>query len=112
MAIQTALSNPGYYLPSAGCVSEQSGLDSNMPDICIAYQLLLECGKLVNLYDWLQVCEHVCVMICAFKLYVHIPILGTSNNDFVSLMYILSAIVVYSHRTTRAKGREKRNWRF
>lgn len=25
-----------------------------MPDICIAYKLHLECGKLINLYDWLQ----------------------------------------------------------
>lgn len=25
-----------------------------MPDICIAYKLHLECGKMINLYDWLQ----------------------------------------------------------
>lgn len=25
-----------------------------MPDICIAFKLHLECGKLINLYDWLQ----------------------------------------------------------
>lgn len=25
-----------------------------MPDICIAYKLHQECGKLINLYDWLQ----------------------------------------------------------
>lgn len=25
-----------------------------MPDLSIAYKLHLECGKLINLYDWLQ----------------------------------------------------------
>lgn len=25
-----------------------------MPDICIVYKLHQECGKLINLYDWLQ----------------------------------------------------------
>lgn len=25
-----------------------------MPDICIAYKLHLEYGKMINLYDWLQ----------------------------------------------------------
>ena len=25
-----------------------------MPDLCIVYKLHLECGSLVNLYDWLQ----------------------------------------------------------
>lgn len=25
-----------------------------MPDICIIYKLHLECGKLINMYDWLQ----------------------------------------------------------
>lgn len=27
---------------------------SSMPDISIAYKLHLECGKMINLYDWLQ----------------------------------------------------------
>lgn len=25
-----------------------------MPDVSIVYKLHLECGKLINLYDWLQ----------------------------------------------------------
>lgn len=25
-----------------------------MPDVAVAYQLHLECGKLINLHDWLQ----------------------------------------------------------
>ncbi len=55
-SLQTALSTPHYYLPSAGHVTtEASALDRNMPDVCVAYQLHLECGRLINLYDWLQV---------------------------------------------------------
>ena len=41
---------------SASGVTERTRLDANMPDVCIAYQLHLECGRLINLYDWLQVC--------------------------------------------------------
>lgn len=52
-SIQTAMSDPHFYLPSAGAVSDQTSLDSNMPDLCIAYQLHLECGRHINLYDWL-----------------------------------------------------------
>lgn len=40
---------------SAGSVGERTGLDAKMPDVCIIYQLHLECGRLINLYDWLQV---------------------------------------------------------
>lgn len=25
-----------------------------MSDVCVAYKLHLECGRLINLYDWLQ----------------------------------------------------------
>ena len=25
-----------------------------MPDLCIVYKLHLECGKLINLFDWMQ----------------------------------------------------------
>lgn len=40
---------------SAGSVGERTSLDAKMPDVCIIYQLHLECGRLINLYDWLQV---------------------------------------------------------
>ena len=26
-----------------------------MPDVCVVYKLHLECGQLINLYDWMQV---------------------------------------------------------
>uniref|UniRef100_A0A8B9RK88 Origin recognition complex subunit 3 n=1 Tax=Astyanax mexicanus TaxID=7994 RepID=A0A8B9RK88_ASTMX len=49
-SIQTALSHPFYYLlkTDAGTVSNSA------PDICIAYKLHLECGRLINLFDWLE----------------------------------------------------------
>lgn len=35
--------------------TEDGSLSSAAPDICIAYKLHLECGRLINLYDWLEV---------------------------------------------------------
>lgn len=60
-SLQTALSNPHYYLPSVGHMTEASGLDQNMPDVCVVYQLHLECGRLINLYDWLQVSTRITI---------------------------------------------------
>ena len=42
-------------IQTAGSVSEESGIDPNMPDVCIVYQLYLECGKLINTEDWRKV---------------------------------------------------------
>ncbi|XP_014663446.1 PREDICTED: origin recognition complex subunit 3-like [Priapulus caudatus] len=53
-AIQTALSTPHYYLQCSCCEAEKEAILGSMPDICVAYKLHLECGKLINLYDWLQ----------------------------------------------------------
>ncbi|KAL5481977.1 hypothetical protein EMCRGX_G022254 [Ephydatia muelleri] len=53
-AIQIALSKPDYYLNSAGSCDNDTGLTANMPDVCIIYQLHLECGKMINLFDWMQ----------------------------------------------------------
>ena len=33
-----------------------------MPDVSISYNLHLECGQLINLYDWLQVSSSVPVL--------------------------------------------------
>lgn len=35
--------------------TEDGSVSSAAPDICIAYKLHLECGRLINLYDWLEV---------------------------------------------------------
>ncbi|XP_078617874.1 origin recognition complex subunit 3-like [Branchiostoma floridae x Branchiostoma japonicum] len=53
-AIQTALSNPYYYLQDETLKSEDGTIPNTAPDVCIAYKLHLECGRLINLYDWLQ----------------------------------------------------------
>ncbi|XP_071998082.1 origin recognition complex subunit 3 isoform X1 [Engystomops pustulosus] len=51
VALHTALNNPSSYLK---CLENDGTLSSAAPDICIAYKLHLECGRLINLYDWLE----------------------------------------------------------
>ncbi|XP_075718244.1 origin recognition complex subunit 3 isoform X2 [Rhinoderma darwinii] len=51
IALHTALNNPSSYLKS---LKNDGTLSSAAPDICIAYKLHLECGRLINLYDWLE----------------------------------------------------------
>ncbi|XP_056422049.1 origin recognition complex subunit 3 isoform X2 [Hyla sarda] len=51
IALNTALNNPSTYLKS---LENDGTLSSAAPDICIAYKLHLECGRLINLYDWLE----------------------------------------------------------
>lgn len=53
-SIQHALSQPGKYLSCSCCQCDAESILPSMPDICIVYKLHLECGTLVNLYDWLQ----------------------------------------------------------
>ncbi|XP_075453961.1 origin recognition complex subunit 3 isoform X2 [Ascaphus truei] len=52
VALHTALNNPSCYLKSLEC--DGGSVSSAAPDICIAYKLHLECGRLINLYDWLE----------------------------------------------------------
>lgn len=47
-------------MQSAKSGTEHSNLSPHMPDVCIAYQLHLECGRLINLFDWL--CSFVAVV--------------------------------------------------
>ena len=44
------------------CKGENGQVLSTMPDVCIVYKLHLECGQLINLYDWLQVSSSVPVL--------------------------------------------------
>ncbi|CAG0882073.1 unnamed protein product [Darwinula stevensoni] len=53
-ALHHALADPHSYLHCTCCpVSDKSSILSPMPDICIAYKLHLECGKMINLCDWM-----------------------------------------------------------
>lgn len=45
----------GLVLQSESLKTEGGSVSSVAPDICIAYKLHLECGRLINLYDWLEV---------------------------------------------------------
>lgn len=53
-SIQRALIEPGKYLNCPCCMCDTDSIMPSMPDICIVYKLHLECGTLINLYDWLQ----------------------------------------------------------
>ncbi|XP_050314452.1 origin recognition complex subunit 3 [Anthonomus grandis grandis] len=54
-AIHNALNDPQFYLQCKCCeIPNSQSIKPTMPDICIAYKLHLECGKMINLYDWLQ----------------------------------------------------------
>ncbi|KAK3739946.1 hypothetical protein QZH41_012795 [Actinostola sp. cb2023] len=54
VAIQTALTDPHHYLECECCEIEPGAIQDTLPDVSIAYKLHLECGRLINLYDWLQ----------------------------------------------------------
>uniref|UniRef100_A0A8B9LCS9 Origin recognition complex subunit 3 n=1 Tax=Astyanax mexicanus TaxID=7994 RepID=A0A8B9LCS9_ASTMX len=54
-SIQTALSHPFYYLQNESLKTDAGTVSNSAPDICIAYKLHLECGRLINLFDWLEV---------------------------------------------------------
>ncbi|XP_077289672.1 origin recognition complex subunit 3 [Arctopsyche grandis] len=54
-AIHTALVNPASYLQCKCCaLPREETILSTLPDLSIIYKLYLECGKMINLYDWLQ----------------------------------------------------------
>uniref|UniRef100_A0A3B3Z9U9 Origin recognition complex subunit 3 n=1 Tax=Periophthalmus magnuspinnatus TaxID=409849 RepID=A0A3B3Z9U9_9GOBI len=53
-SIQAALSDPYFYLQNENLRAEDGGVPNSAPDICIAYKLHLECGRLINLLDWLE----------------------------------------------------------
>lgn len=52
-ALHMALTNPHNYLQCECCITDNDQVLSTQPDVCIAYKLHLECGKFINLYDWL-----------------------------------------------------------
>uniref|UniRef100_A0A182NDI2 Origin recognition complex subunit 3 n=1 Tax=Anopheles dirus TaxID=7168 RepID=A0A182NDI2_9DIPT len=54
-AVHTALNNPQYYTQCDCCLlDESSSIVPSLPDLSIAYKLHLECGRMINLFDWLQ----------------------------------------------------------
>jgi origin recognition complex subunit 3 len=74
-SIHTALNNPNDYLQCPCCdISniDSMNLISTMPDLSIAYKLHLECGRMINLFDWLQ----------AFKTVISTKDAGDEADDF------------------------------
>ncbi|XP_049674156.1 origin recognition complex subunit 3 isoform X3 [Accipiter gentilis] len=54
IALHTALNNPYCYLKNQALKSGGGSISNKAPDICIVYKLHLECGRLINLVDWLE----------------------------------------------------------
>ncbi|NXP56575.1 ORC3 protein, partial [Heliornis fulica] len=54
IALHTALNNPYYYLKNQALKCDGGSISNKAPDICIVYKLHLECGRLINLVDWLE----------------------------------------------------------
>ncbi|XP_066468688.1 origin recognition complex subunit 3 isoform X2 [Tiliqua scincoides] len=54
VALHTALNDPYFYLKNEALKSDAGCISNTAPDICIAYKLHLECGRLINLVDWLE----------------------------------------------------------
>uniref|UniRef100_A0A8C8RQZ1 Origin recognition complex subunit 3 n=1 Tax=Pelusios castaneus TaxID=367368 RepID=A0A8C8RQZ1_9SAUR len=54
IALHTALNNPYCYLKNQTLKSDTGCISNTAPDICIVYKLHLECGRLINLVDWLE----------------------------------------------------------
>ncbi|XP_054255145.1 origin recognition complex subunit 3 isoform X1 [Indicator indicator] len=54
IALHTALNNPYCYLKNQALKTDGGSISNKAPDICIAYRLHLECGRLINLVDWLE----------------------------------------------------------
>ncbi|XP_034965310.1 origin recognition complex subunit 3 isoform X1 [Zootoca vivipara] len=54
VALHTALNNPYFYLKNESLKTDAGCISNAAPDICIAYKLHLECGRLINLVDWLE----------------------------------------------------------
>ncbi|XP_053143267.1 origin recognition complex subunit 3 isoform X2 [Hemicordylus capensis] len=54
IALHTALNSPYFYLKNEALKSDVGCIPNTAPDICIAYKLHLECGRLINLVDWLE----------------------------------------------------------
>ncbi|KAH6588634.1 hypothetical protein BASA50_010595 [Batrachochytrium salamandrivorans] len=50
--VQTALGHPDTYMPCDRCCDPSQTISSSLDDTSIAYTLYLECGRLINLYDW------------------------------------------------------------
>uniref|UniRef100_A0A8C5JM54 Origin recognition complex subunit 3 n=1 Tax=Junco hyemalis TaxID=40217 RepID=A0A8C5JM54_JUNHY len=53
-ALHTALNSPHWYLKNQALRCDGGGISNKAPDICIVYKLHLECGRLINLVDWLE----------------------------------------------------------
>uniref|UniRef100_A0A8C5QVI8 Origin recognition complex subunit 3 n=1 Tax=Leptobrachium leishanense TaxID=445787 RepID=A0A8C5QVI8_9ANUR len=94
IAVHTALNNPATYLKSLE--SDTSSLSSASPDICIAYKLHLECGRLINLYDWLEAFATV-VGVAESDRDPSMQVDEMTQYPFISLFYLATSVLEKVH---------------
>ncbi|XP_065056849.1 origin recognition complex subunit 3-like [Rhopilema esculentum] len=54
LSVQNALRDPHFYLKCKCCKIDAEDTQETLPDLSIVYKIHLECGKMINLYDWMQ----------------------------------------------------------
>lgn len=68
IAIHDALINPFKYFSQLNAngltVMNKNKNDKDLLPISVIYKLFLECGHMINLYDWLQACQVFFVLFC------------------------------------------------
>ena len=67
VAVNQALTDPASYLQCRCCQGQGRALAATMPDLCVAYKLHTECGKLINLYDWMVSFDAVLSKVGSFR---------------------------------------------
>ncbi|ELU12434.1 hypothetical protein CAPTEDRAFT_72522, partial [Capitella teleta] len=79
--IQSALTDPYQYTQNSALKCADGVISPALPDLCIVYLLHSECGRLINLYDWLQVCCSHCFLL-SFS-YFHIFLVFRKHSRFI-----------------------------
>ncbi|XP_067942271.1 origin recognition complex subunit 3-like [Watersipora subatra] len=54
VAVFSALSKPNMYIDAIGPLPSIESVTPRLPDTSLAFKLHLECGALINVYDWMQ----------------------------------------------------------
>nr|XP_044994001.1 origin recognition complex subunit 3 isoform X3 [Jaculus jaculus] len=107
MALHAALHNPHYYLKNEALEGEEGCIPHTAPDICIAYKLHLECGRLINLVDWSE--AFATVVTAAEKTDVNSATSEEMNEIIQDAKTSDSTEVntcTYAHRTLSLKAKE------
>ncbi|KJE96911.1 origin recognition complex ORC subunit 3 [Capsaspora owczarzaki ATCC 30864] len=104
-SVHAALARPSRFIRRVLGQEHRSRVISTIPDTCIVYQLYRECGRLINLYDWLQ----------AFAVVVdnvsNAVVQTTSDNDTAKAtsQAVASALLTRKRRGRKSKSDPERS---